>query len=159
VSGGRAPGMPGGQPVLSTDVLTGVIVLGVVLVLATAVGFGWRWYSGRLRESPDVRLTAADLGQPLGPAATLVQFSSAVCAPCRATRVLLTEVAGTADGVRHVEIDVDERMDLVRRLGISRTPTVLVLGPRGQITRRASGLPRRPDLAAALALVTTGDSR
>ncbi len=151
--------MPGGQTVLSTNMLTGVIVLGVVLVLATAVGFGWRWYSGRLRESPDARLTAADLGQPLGPAATLVQFSSALCAPCRATRVLLAEVAGTADGVRHVEIDVDERMDLVRRLGISRTPTVLVLGPRGQITRRASGLPRRPDLAAALALVTTGESR
>jgi thiol-disulfide isomerase/thioredoxin len=140
-------------------VLTGVIVLGVVLVLATEAGFGWRWYSGRLRESPDARLTEAELGQPLGSAATLVQFSSAVCAPCRATRVLLADVAGQADGVRHVEIDVDERMDLVRRLGISRTPTVLVLGPQGQITRRASGLPRRPDVDAALALATGGEGR
>ena len=146
--------MPGGPAALSTGVQTGVMVLGVVLVLATAVGFGWRWYSGRLRESPEAWLTAADLGQPLGPAATLVQFSSALCAPCRATRVLLAEVAGTADGVRHVEIDVDERMDLVRRLGISRTPTVLVLGPQGQVTCRASGLPRRPDLDTAVALAT-----
>jgi thiol-disulfide isomerase/thioredoxin len=149
--------MPGAPAALSTDVLIGVIVLGAVLVLATAAGFGWRWHSGRLRESPEARLTAADLGQPLGPAATLVQFSSAMCAPCRATRVMLAEVAGTAGGVRQVEIDVDERMDLVRRLGISRTPTVLVLGPQGQITRRASGLPRRPDLDAALALATSGD--
>ena len=139
--------------------LTGVIVLGVVLVLATAVGLGWRWYSGRLRESPDARLTAAELGQPLGSAATLVQFSSAFCAPCRATRVLLADVAGKAEGVRHVEIDVDDRMDLVRQLGISRTPTVLVLGPQGQITRRASGLPRRVDVDAALALATAGAGR
>jgi thiol-disulfide isomerase/thioredoxin len=137
-------------------VLTGVIVLGVALVLATAVGFGWRWYSGRLRESPGARLTAAELGQPLGPAATLVQFSSAFCAPCRATRVLLADVAGKAEGVRHVEIDVDARMDLVRQLGITRTPTVLVLGPQGQITRRASGLPRRADVDAAVVLATAG---
>ena len=139
--------------------LTGVIVLGVVLVLATAAGFGWRWASGRLRESPGARLTAAELGQPLGSRATLVQFSSAFCAPCRATRVLLADVAGKADGVRHVEIDVADRMDLVRRLSISRTPTVLVLGPQGQITRRASGLPRRPDVDAALALATAGQGR
>ncbi len=151
--------MPGSRAALSTGVLTGVIVLGVVLVLATAVGFGWRWYSGRLRESSDARLTAAELGQPLGPAATLVQFSSALCAPCRAARVLLADAAARADGVRHVEIDVDERMDLVRRLGISRTPTVLVLGPQGQITRRASGLPRRPDVDAALALATAAAGR
>jgi len=70
--------------------------------------------------------------------------------------VLLADVAGKADGVRHVEIDVADRMDLVRRLSISRTPTVLVLGPQGQITRRASGLPRRPDVDAALALATSG---
>ena len=138
---------------------TGVIVLGVVLVLATAAGFGWRWASGRLRESKDARLTAAELGQPLGARATLVQFSSAFCAPCRATRVLLADVAGKSDGVRHVEIDVTDRMDLVRRLSISRTPTVLVLGPQGQITRRASGLPRRPDVDAALALATAGQGR
>ena len=135
---------------------TGVIVLGVVLVLATAAGFGWRWASGRLRASADARLSAAELGQPLGSRATLVQFSSAFCAPCRATRVLLADVAGKSDGVRHVEIDVTDRMDLVRRLSISRTPTVLVLGPQGQITRRASGLPRRPDVDAALALATSG---
>ncbi len=139
--------------------LTGLIVLGVVLVLATAVGFGWRWFSGRLRESPEARLTEAELGQPLGSRATLVQFSSAFCAPCRTTRVLLADVAGKAEGIRHVEIDVTERMDLVRRLGISRTPTVRVLGPQGQITRRASGLPRRPDVDAALALATAGGGR
>ena len=130
------------------------MVLGAVLILATAGGVAWRRRDGRMRESPVPRLTEADLGQPLGARATLLQFSSAFCAPCRATRQLLSDVAGRADGVAHVEIDVTTRMDLARRLDIRRTPTVLVLGPRGQVTRRASGLPHRADVVAALALAT-----
>ena len=98
------------------------------------------------------RLTTADLGQPLGARATLLQFSSAFCAPCRATRQLLADVAGRSDGVAHVEVDVATRMDLARQLDIRRTPTVLVLGPQGQVTRRASGLPRRAEVADAVAL-------
>jgi len=130
------------------------MVLGAVLILATAGGVAWRRRDGRMRESPVPRLTEGDLGQPLGTRATLLQFSSAFCAPCRATRQLLSDVAGRSDGVAHVEIDVTTRMDLARRLDIRRTPTVLVLGPRGQVTRRASGLPRRADVVAALALAT-----
>jgi thioredoxin-like negative regulator of GroEL len=132
----------------------GVIVLGAVLVLATVGGLAWRRRDGRMRESQVPRLTEADLGQPLGARATLLQFSSAFCAPCRATRQLLSDVAGRSDGVAHVEIDVAARMDLARQLDIRRTPAVLVLGSRGQVTRRASGLPRRADVVAALALVT-----
>jgi len=130
------------------------MVLGAVLILATAGGVAWRRRDGRMRESPVPRLTEGDLGQPLGTRATLLQFSSAFCAPCRATRQLLSDVAARADGVAHVEIDVTTRMDLARRLDIRRTPTVLVLGPRGQVTRRASGLPRRADVVAALAVAT-----
>ena len=100
------------------------------------------------------RLTTADLGQPLGARATLLQFSSAFCAPCRATRQLLADVAGRSDGVAHVEVDVATRMDLARQLDIRRTPTVFVLGPQGQVTRRASGLPRRAEVVSALALAT-----
>ena len=132
----------------------GVMVLGAVLVLATASGFAWRRRDGRMRESAVPRLTEADLGQPLGARATLLQFSSAFCAPCRATRQLLADVAGRSDGVTHVEVDVATRMDLTRQLDIRRTPTVLVLGPQGQVTRRASGLPRRAEVVAALALAT-----
>jgi hypothetical protein len=54
------------------------------------------------------------------------------------------------DGVAHVEIDAESRLDLVRRLDIRRTPTVLVLGPDGRITKRASGQPRKADVIAAL---------
>ncbi len=100
-------------------------------------------------------LTEADLGRPLGGRATLVQFSTAFCAPCRATRVILADVAGLVDGVAYVEIDAEHRLDLVRRLDIRRTPAVLVLGPDGRIARRGSGQPRKADLIAALGEVIT----
>jgi len=96
------------------------------------------------------RLTAAELGGPLGERATLVQFSSAFCAPCRATRRVLGDVAGMVDGVRHVEIDAEDHLDLVRRLNVLKTPTVLVLDAQGTVVRRASGQPRRADVIAAL---------
>ena len=53
----------------------------------------------------------------LGERATLLQFSSAFCAPCRATRRTLAEVAAMVPGVTHVEVDAEHHLDLVRRLG------------------------------------------
>ncbi len=92
----------------------------------------------------------ADLGVPLGERATLVQFSTAFCAPCRATRRVLGEVAALVPGVAHVEIDAEARLDLVRRLDVVKTPTVLVLDAAGRIVRRATGQPRKADVIAAL---------
>ncbi|WP_435881027.1 thioredoxin family protein [Streptomyces pharetrae] len=109
--------------------------------------------SGRVRvrvRDEEQRLAGAELGAELGERATLVQFSSAFCAPCRATRRVLAEVAGMVPGVRHVEIDAEARLDLVRRLGVLRTPTVLVLDVGGRVVRRAAGQPRKADVIAAL---------
>jgi thiol-disulfide isomerase/thioredoxin len=96
------------------------------------------------------RLDAAELGAELGERATLVQFSSAFCAPCRATRRVLGEVAAVVPGVTHVEIDAEAHLDLVRRLDILKTPTVLVLDADGHVVRRATGQPRKADVIAAL---------
>ncbi|WP_193384430.1 TlpA family protein disulfide reductase [Streptomyces collinus] len=107
--------------------------------------------SARVRGRDDgKRLGAAELGGEPGERATLVQFSSAFCAPCRATRRVLGEVAAMVPGVVHVEIDAEARLDLVRALGILRTPTVLVLDADGTEVRRATGQPRRADVIAAL---------
>jgi thiol-disulfide isomerase/thioredoxin len=101
-----------------------------------------------------ITLSGDQLGHALGEQATLVQFSSAFCAPCRATRRILAEVALMTDGVAHIEIDAESRLDLVRQLNVLRTPTVLVLAGDGRIVRRASGQPRKPDVIAAIGEAT-----
>ena len=133
--------------------MTGIVICGAVLVAASAFGVLHRRRSGRVRvrvRDDGKRLGAAELGRALGERATLVQFSSAFCAPCRATRRVLGEVAGVVPGVTHVEIDAEEHLDLVRRLDILKTPTVLVLDADGRIVRRATGQPRKEEVIAAL---------
>ena len=141
--------------------MEGLVVVVAVLLAATLLGFRHARSGRRIgREtrrsagtgSTDDRplLTAAELGEPLGERATLVQFSTAFCQPCRATRRVLAGVAQDVDGVAHVEIDAESRLDLVRRLNVKRTPTVLVLDAAGRVVRRTSGQPRTVDVVAAL---------
>lgn len=137
-----------------------------------AVGFGlWRAATdGRFRGTHRVRTpseatsvepvgTSGSLleGTPweseLGERATLLQFSSAFCAPCRATRVVLGDVARHETGVAHVEVDAEQHLDVVRRLGILRTPTTLVLDASGRERTRAAGAPRKEQVLQALAAV------
>jgi thiol-disulfide isomerase/thioredoxin len=152
--------------VLSMGVTGGLIALAAALLVATALGVTLRRRAGRFRPGPAgtarnasparAALTEADLGRSLGRQATLVQFSTAFCAPCRPTRQILAQVANMVDGVAHVEIDAAARLDLARRLRINSTPTVLVLDPDGAIVRRAVGLPRKADVLAALGSVVPG---
>ena len=95
-------------------------------------------------------ITAADGEIDLGARATLLQFSSAFCAPCRATRRVLAEVARLVPGVVHVELDAEQHLHLVRRLGVETTPTTLILDARGAEVTRAVGAPRRDEVMATL---------
>ncbi|MFI1508300.1 TlpA family protein disulfide reductase [Streptomyces sp. NPDC020597] len=133
--------------------MAGLVVCVAVLAAASAFGVLQRRRSGRVRVRgrDDGRRIGADrLGGELGERATLVQFSSAFCAPCRATRRILGDVAAAVPGVAHIEIDAEARLDLVRELDILKTPTVLVLDADGRIVRRAAGQPRKADVFAAL---------
>ncbi|MEY2989684.1 MAG: hypothetical protein RLZZ163_600 [Actinomycetota bacterium] len=113
------------------------------------------------------RVTRLPTGVRLGTTATIVQFSSAFCQPCRATRrivrhvvdELLTDVPGieTVD-IEIVDIDADEDLDLTRRWNIESTPTVVFLDASGNEVRRATGQPRTADVVAALAQVLAADS-
>lgn len=139
--------------------MEGLLAVAAALVVASAVGLWLRRSGHQLARrsaaagTDAVVLDAADLGAGLGERATLVQFSTAFCQPCRATRRILDDVSRQVDGVRHVEIDAESHLDLVRRLDIRRTPTVLVLDPSGRVVRRASGQPRPVDVIAALGAV------
>ena len=134
--------------------MAGIVALLAAVALTVVVAWVLKARNGRFAEqlprADQAGLTADDIGTELGERATLVQFSSAFCSPCRATRVLLTDIAAKVDGVVAVDIDAEEHLDLVRRFGIMRTPTVLVLDADGAISTRASGLPRREQVLVAL---------
>jgi len=144
--------------------VTGLVVLAVAVVLAGAFGL-WRAASdGRFRGTHAVRGAGGTPSEPvpasvlsgtpyagqLGERATLLQFSSAFCAPCRATRRVLEDVARIVPGVSHVEVDAEHHLDLVRRLGVQRTPTTLVLDPQGREVSRAAGAPTKQAVIASL---------
>ncbi len=101
---------------------------------------------------PGAELVAA-VGGELGERATLLQFSSAFCAPCRATRRVLDEVTGLVAGVAHVEIDAEHHLEATRTLGVLRTPTTIVLDASGAEVTRATGAPSRDQVLTALARV------
>jgi thiol-disulfide isomerase/thioredoxin len=102
-------------------------------------------------DAPVSVLAGADLPHELGERATLLQFSSAFCAPCRATRRVLADVADAVPGVVHVEVDAEQHLELVRRLGILRTPTTLILDANGAEVTRAAGAPRKEQVLSSLA--------
>ena len=135
----------------------GALVVVVALLGASAFGVVRRSRAGRVRASAPQQLNAETLapdtlgGAPLGERATLVQFSSAFCRPCVATRHVLREVADTAPGVRHVEVDAESHLELVRALGVASTPTTLLVDGSGIVRHRAVGVPRRDEVYAALA--------
>ncbi len=148
-----------------------MLALLVVLGLSTAVGLLWRRADGRLRPVPAAAVAVApgtdppapapdpatvavlaDLGVDPGAArVTLVQFSTAFCQPCRATRRILDQVVTRLPAVRHVEVDAESHLDAVRELNILRVPTVLVVDGAGRVVTRASGQPRMADVVAAVA--------
>ena len=147
----------------------GAWVLVAVLVAATGFGLFRGARDGRFRGTHPVRgaaqepaagepdqpaepsvLDGSDIEHELGERATLLQFSSAFCAPCRATRRVLADVAQIVPGVTHVEVDAEHHLDLVRRLGILRTPTTLVLDSAGREISRAAGAPTKQAVLATL---------
>lgn len=142
----------------------GLIVLAAALVAATAFGLYRSRTDGRLRtvtpgSGPVADPAAAQVGPvfpvadldiTLGERASLVQFSTAFCQPCRATRRVLAEVADMVDGVVAVEVDAEAHLDLVRQWDVMRTPTVFVLDASGVVVQRAVGQPRKADVIAAI---------
>jgi thioredoxin-like negative regulator of GroEL len=137
--------------------VAGLVALLVALVAGAVIGVARHVRSGRLRAPADSaapRLTADDLRtDSLGERATLVHFSSAFCRPCVAVRHVLDDVAGRVPGVRTVEIDAESHLGLVRRLNVASTPTTLLLDAQGTERRRATGVPKRDQVLAALAEV------
>lgn len=131
-------------------------MLPIVIVLAMATAYGL-WYQ-RSRGTVKAKvgrsfISESMIGGALGSTATLVQFSSAFCTPCRATRVLLENIVAGMPDVAHVEVDAEAQLDLVRQLNILSTPTTLIVNSQGLEVGRAVGAPKREQVITALAAI------
>lgn len=132
--------------------MDGLAVLIASLICASLFGIYRAKTDGHVKHKFEEHIwTTHNCQIDLGEKATLLQFSSSFCQPCRTTKVLLADIAGQTKGVRHVEINAEDHLPLVRELGISRTPTTLILDHLGTIRGKASGLPRRSEIVDSLA--------
>lgn len=130
--------------------MTGVLVLIGTLALATVAGLIMKSRNGRVRTSTTSALPS-DVQSVLVPdGVTLVQLSTTFCAPCRHTRVLLSDLASRTDGLHHTELDLTDRPELAKELSVLRTPTTLAIDGSGTEILRVGGVPRRDELLAAL---------
>lgn len=137
--------------------LVGTLVLATVLGLVGRARTGWlRTGGSRFGRRGSGGWALAEHPPKAADRVLLLQLSSPVCTPCRQTAALLADLVARTPGVVHREVDVAERPELARLLGIMRTPTVVAFDRAGSELLRLSGVPRMPDLEAALAPAMDG---
>ena len=126
------------------------MVLVVALVLTGVAAWWLRARDGALQEvATDMPSAFARLGvRPAEADLTVVQFSTAFCAPCRATKARLQQLQAGRPGLAVVQVDAESHLDEVRELDVRRTPTLFYLGRDGRLIGRSSGAPRAEELTA-----------
>jgi len=132
----------------------GTAVLAAAL-LVTAVAAWWlRTRNGAVGSVDDeregtVQAVLRRVGvQPGAADLTVVQFSTAFCAPCRATKARLEQLRTTRPGLAVVQVDAESHLEAVRELDVRRTPTLFYLDRDGALIGRSSGAPRPQELTA-----------
>jgi len=128
-------------------------VAAALLALATVVGLVLRRRDGRRRDGGTLRFDPADAAEELGSRATLVQFSTEMCARCPQVRRLLRAYASDHDDLRHIEVDLTHRPDLSARYKVLQTPTTFLVDGSGAVRARFHGVPHRHALTEAVAAV------
>lgn len=134
---------------------TGLLILLAALVVAAGFGLYRYLTDGRLKAArapaaQESGLSLPGLDPQAGPA--VVQFSSEVCAPCRATRTKLTQLSAKRP-FTYLDLDVAEHLDLARELHITRTPTLLMLDAGHTVRFTISGAPTQQALTEALDVI------
>ncbi|RZU33344.1 thioredoxin family protein [Blastococcus saxobsidens] len=86
--------------------------------------------------------------RPADAALTVVQFSTAFCGPCRATKARLDRLRATRPGLATVHVDAESHLEEVRELDVRSTPTLLFLDRAGRVVHRGTGAPGFAELAA-----------
>jgi hypothetical protein len=121
----------------AVGVALGLLVAGLALLAATT-GFcaGCELYrlGARLRGISPAhhnRIDPADLDGVAGAPRAFVEFTHPLCTECRDWERRLADEAEPL-----VKLDVRERPDLARKYGVAIVPTVVAVGPDGQVLQR-----------------------
>ncbi|MFM7014002.1 MAG: TlpA family protein disulfide reductase [Actinomycetota bacterium] len=122
-----------------------------LLAIALIAGSIWKTRSGRAKlvrsgEMVDLGKLGATKGgksvTSFGKRATLLQFSTEVCSVCVHTAGLYREFEKNTPGLKHIEVDITDRMDLAAHFSVMQTPTTLILDRTGRVRARIGGAPK-----------------
>jgi thiol-disulfide isomerase/thioredoxin len=128
-----------------------IALIGVLVAFVLAAGSWWKARTGRAKlvrsgELVDLsKLKAQKGGKPVqsfGKNATLLQFSTEVCSACVATARFYGDLEIATPGLKHIEVDITDRMELAAHFSIMQTPTTLILDKHGMVRARIGGAPR-----------------
>lgn len=142
------------------NLVPALVAIAALLVVTIGVGASLRWAQSRpQRHVPHEVVEPTRLGADgLGEVATLLQFSTEMCARCPGVHRTLSSIADSRAGVRHLDVDLTHRPDIARHFHVLQTPTTLVLDRSGAIRTRFGGTPSREVLELELNRLVSEDA-
>jgi hypothetical protein len=142
------------------NLVAALVAITVLLAVTIGIGAYLRWAQSRpQRHVPHEVVEPERLGADgLGEVATLLQFSTELCARCPGVHRTLSSIADAHEGVRHLDVDLTHRPDIARHFHVLQTPTTLVLDREGAIRTRFGGAPSREVLELELNRLTSEDA-
>ena len=126
-------------------------LLGLILVISTAIGFYYRSKNGVIRKKRRLHISEADFAGRYGSRVTILQFSTTFCSQCRAAKSLISDVVKDKKDISYLEIDAESNLALVRKVDVRSTPTTIFLDKAGYEIARATGAPKRDQLQKVIA--------
>jgi thiol-disulfide isomerase/thioredoxin len=126
-------------------------LLGLILLISTAIGFYYRSKNGVIRKKRRLHISEAEFAGTYGSRVTILQFSTTFCSQCRAAKSLISDVVKDEKDISYLEIDAESNLALVRKVDVRSTPTTIFLDKNGYEIARATGAPKRDQLQKVIA--------
>ena len=126
-------------------------LLGLILLISTAIGFYYRSKNGVIRKKRRLHISEAEFAGRYGGRVTILQFSTTFCSQCRAAKSLISDVVKDEKDISYLEIDAESNLALVRKVDVRSTPTTIFLDKAGYEIARATGAPKRDQLQKVIA--------
>ena len=126
-------------------------LLGLILLISTAIGFYYRSKNGVIRKKRRLHISEAEFAGRYGARVTILQFSTTFCSQCRAAKSLISDVVKDEKDISYLEIDAESNLALVRKVDVRSTPTTIFLDRGGYEIARATGAPKRDQLQKVIA--------